>query len=105
MCDSRLRDGGSALYAWAEPEVVVVCPQCSGRAVVRRAAGSARRLSCPGCSLSREVDGTSSSWGEPVDPWFREPLWLQAELGGRTVWAFNHAHLGTLRDAVAAAPR
>jgi hypothetical protein len=34
-----------------------------------------------------------SVWGEPVDPWFRAPLWLRGELRGHTVWAFNQRHL------------
>ena len=101
MCDGRYRDGGSALYDWAEPEVLVVCPRCSARAVVR-ASGSARRLTCSSCGLARETPDTTSSWGEPVDPWFLLPLWLTSELRGHTVWAFNDRHLDALRSWVAA---
>jgi hypothetical protein len=103
MCQERFRDGGSALYAWAEPEVLVVCSRCSGRAVVRElGAGPARRLGCAHCGLARVNDGSTSTWGEPVDPWFGAPLWLTAEFRGHTVWAFNVDHLQALRDFVAA---
>jgi hypothetical protein len=54
-------------------------------------------LTCCACGLAREAPGTRSVWGEPVDPWFRAPLWLRADLHGRTVWAFNHRHLEALR--------
>jgi hypothetical protein len=103
MCQERFRDGGSALADWAEPEVLVVCPRCSERAVVRRMeTGPARRLGCARCGLARESDGTTSSWGAPVDPWFGVPLWLAADFRGHTVWAFNAGHLKMLRDFVAA---
>jgi hypothetical protein len=105
MCEGRHRDGGSALYEWAEPEVLVVCPRCSGRAVVRRQGEAGRRLTCPQCGLAREESGTTSRWGEPVDPWFGERLWLRADFRGHTVWAFNQAHLRELRNHVSASRR
>jgi rubredoxin len=98
----RFRDGGSTLYRWADPEVLVVCPRCSARAVVRRADGTARRVTCSGCGLTRDADGGSSTWGVPSDPWFGLPLWLQADFRGHTVWAFGAEHLQVLRDFVAA---
>jgi hypothetical protein len=103
MCEERFRDGGSGLSAWADPEVLVVCPRCSQRAVVRlQDAGPARRLTCPHCGLARESDGTTSSWGGPADPWFGVALWLTADFRGHMVWAFNSAHAKVLRDFVAA---
>lgn len=104
MCQERFRDGGSVLSSWTEPEVLVVCPRCGQRAVVRRAdAGSAaRRLTCPQCGLSKDMPGDSSAWGRAVDPWFGEELWLRAEFRAHTVWAFNVDHLTVLRDYVAA---
>jgi hypothetical protein len=106
MCQERFRDGGSALADWAEPEVLVVCPRCSERAVVRRVeALPARRLSCAHCGLARESDGATSSWGAPVDPWFGVPLWLTADFRGHVVWAYNGRHLSELWDYVAATHR
>jgi hypothetical protein len=104
MCEGRYRDGGSALHDWAEPEVLVVCPRCSSRAVVL-AVDEGRRLSCASCGLSRGTSGTTSRWGAAVDPWFGAPLWLQAPFRGHTVWAFNLGHLKVLRDFVAAGLR
>jgi predicted RNA-binding Zn-ribbon protein involved in translation (DUF1610 family) len=103
----RFRDDGSPINAWAEPEVLVACPRCAQRAVVRRvsAGAPARRLSCPGCGLSKETAGNTSSWGGPFDPWFALPLWLQAGFRGHTAWAYNPRHLGELRDCVAATHR
>jgi hypothetical protein len=102
MCQERFRDGGSALSSWTEPEVLVVCPRCSERAVVRRGDGTDRRLTCSHCALARDCPATTSTWGEPVDPWFGEPLWLRADFREHTVWAFNPGHLKVLRDFVAA---
>jgi len=102
----RFRDDGSVLQHWAEPEVLVVCPRCTERAVVRRVAdGPARRLTCSHCGLARENDGASNTWGTPTDPWFGVPLWLRAEFRGHTVWAFNAGHLHVLRSYVAATQR
>jgi len=105
MCEGRYRDGGSALYAWAEPEVFVVCPRCASRAVVRRLDEAACRLTCPGCGLARAAAPTTSSWGGPVDPWFGEQLWLQTDVTGHRLWAYNDRHLAELRRYVAATHR
>jgi len=102
MCTERYRDGGSALAEWAEPEVLVVCPRCADCAVVRRAEGSARRLTCTHCGLSRSSPGTTSTWGGPADPWFGARLWLTGDFRGHSVWAFNARHLEILSDYVAA---
>jgi len=102
----RFRDDGSPLQVWAEPEVLVECPCCNERAVVRPIdGGPRRRLTCPQCGLSKEADGATSSWGAPVDPWFGAPLWLRADFRGQTVWAYNPAHLARLREFVAATQR
>ena len=106
MCQERFRDGGSSLFVWADPEVVVVCPRCSERAVVRRVdTGPARRLSCAHCAFAKDSLGTTSCWGEPVDPWFGVPLWLRADFRGHALWAYNAAHLTELRAFVAAGQR
>ena len=101
---TRHRDDGSTIYAFADPEVLVVCPQCEGRAQVRGDGLGPRRLTCLHCGLARE-SGPHTVWGEPVDPWFRLPLWLQAPCVGHVVWAFNERHLGELRAYVAAQHR
>jgi hypothetical protein len=40
-----------------------------------------------------------------VDPWFEQPLWLQAPFRGEVLWAFNLRHLDELRAYVAAQHR
>ena len=98
---ARHRDDGSTIYAFADPEVLVACPRCEAVAHVRGEGLGQRQLTCTGCGLTRE-SGTTTVWGEPVDPWFRLPLWLQAPFQGEVVWAFNHRHLAELRAYVAA---
>lgn len=98
---SRHHDDGSAIYAWADPEVLVVCPRCDRQAQVRGVGLGPRRLTCLHCGLAKD-SGAGTVWGEPVDPWFRLPLWLQAPFDGRVVWAFNERHLSELRAHVAA---
>jgi len=43
--------------------------------------------------------------GEPVDPTFGLPLWLQSPACGHTLWAYNAEHLHALRSYVAAMHR
>lgn len=104
----REPEGG---VAWLDP-VLVVCPRCEGRAVVRETGRDAARLTCPHCALSRgwsldryvvERDGhptalrmrhghwwdaaTGELVGRPrvpegVEERFGVPLWLRAECCG-----------------------
>jgi len=101
----RFQDGpGGDLSDWALEDVLVVCPSCGERAVVRAvddARFGARRLVCPSCALHRE-SGADTQWGGPVDPWFRCELYLRAEFRGHVLWAFNAHHAAHLRDYVAA---
>jgi len=97
---TRHRDDGSTIYAFADPEVLVVCPRCEEMAHVRGEGLGPRRLTCTRCGLMRE-SGTKTLWGEPVDPWFQQPLWLQAPFRGHVVWAFNERHLAELRAHIA----
>ena len=114
-------------------EVLVRCPRCRGRAVVvihpdhrdrhRYAIGllmAPHRLTCPGCGDTRgwsprpaQVDDRQVSEGlavprlsGPDDPFFGLPLWLQRPCcGGRTLWAYNLAHLELLERYVRARRR
>ncbi len=113
----RFADPGVSLYALAENAVQVVCPACQGRAEVApwldgqpRSCYSIRwprRLVCCACGHVRNWPGeakrTVSYWGGPVDPYFRQPLWLQADCcGNRTLWAFDERHLDILEGYVGA---
>ncbi|WP_327000347.1 hypothetical protein OHA72_35130 [Dactylosporangium sp. NBC_01737] len=97
----RFRDPGTGLHELAAAGVDVVCPRCASRAVVT----PQRRFVCAACGATASWspgDGPSL-WGAPVDPYFRHPLWLTARCcGGRTLWAFNDAHLTLLENSVAA---
>jgi hypothetical protein len=101
---TRHFDDGPTIYAFADPQVLVVCPRCQAMAHVRGEGLGTRRLTCTGCGLTRE-SGKDTLWGEPVDPWFRLPLWLQAPFRGHVVWAFNERHLAELRAHIAAQHR
>lgn len=117
--------------AWLDP-VLVVCPRCAARAVVRGDRRSAR-LVCEACGLARTwhgerlhvvVDGAAvvldrgdHAWVDPdsgrgvrvfvepqgVDSRFGTSLWLRAECcGGELLWANNAAHLKYLEAYVTA---
>ncbi|HEX6359607.1 TFIIB-type zinc ribbon-containing protein [Actinophytocola sp.] len=106
----RFEDPLTRLQELAAEVIHVVCPRCEARAVdVPRPTESRhvlwwpRRLACPSCGYSAASKPGTSMWGGPVDPFFRVPLWLRAECcGGRTLWAFNEAHLDLLEGYVAA---
>ena len=108
----RFRDPPVWLQTLAIDDIDVVCPHCGCHAVVRAepvegafAMHWPRRFVCTGCVTASQWQprGGSSSWGGPVDPYFRLPLWLQAQCcGGRTLWAFNEAHLAVLAGYVGA---
>ena len=108
----RFRDPLTGLRRLAADDIHVVCPGCGCRAVVRAQPGGCafpmhwpRRFVCTRCVTAAEwkPKGGTSTWGRPVDPFFRLPLWLRAGCcGGRTLWAFNEAHLTVLADHVGA---
>ena len=108
----RYRDPGTRIYHLATEDIDVVCPRCGGRAFViaesvdgELALFWPRRFVCPGCgrSVSPEAARRESCWGGPVDPYFGLPLWLRTTCcGGRTLWAFNLAHLELLEGHLAA---
>jgi len=113
----RFADPGVSLYALAENAIQVVCPTCQDRAeVVPWLDGQPRgpysirwprRLACRACGHVRDWPGeakhATSCWGGPVDPYFRQPLWLRADCcGNQTLWAFNERHLDILEGYVGA---
>lgn len=105
----RFQDPMVRLYALAAYDIHVVCPRCSARAVVAprpvegvAAAWWPRRLACASCGHGNSWEPRSSIWGNPVDPYFRLPLWLRADCRGHLLWAFNEQHLDLLEGYVAA---
>ncbi|MFE6613298.1 TFIIB-type zinc ribbon-containing protein [Amycolatopsis sp. NPDC057786] len=95
----RFRDPQIRLRDLADEPILVVCPRCS-----RRASVTPERLTCVGCALARVRPAPDySAWNGPIDPFFREPLWLRADCcGGNTLWAFHARHLDLIERFVAA---
>lgn len=98
-------------------EFLVRCPRCDHAAVItpRRIQGMQHRasLACPSCGYSK----SDSFWhsyhesprvpifGAPMDPYYRLPVWLQAECCGELLWAYNYRHLAYLAVFVEAKHR
>src|SRR5688572_5235809 len=88
-------------------EFWVVCPRCTGRALVRRSTDSRpARFTCAQCGASRAwvsstrgilTSSNVSAWprgqyalGGAADPYFHLPLWLQMPCGANELlWAYN----------------
>lgn len=115
------------LYDFME-EVFVVCPYCSGKAIVRSNPESIQkvdenitRVVCPNCGFSkmlkevrksvlmktsrRIVLGRIMRIGGSGDPYFWLPLWLKADCLGLSVWAFNYEHLKVIKEHIQAEHR
>lgn len=97
----RFADVGTQIYSF-DDEILVVCPQCKGRALVRRQDPTSqdhfapRRVSCGNCGFARDCTERRSSmtWRiPPVDGVFGLPLLLQAPCCGQILWAWNQRHL------------
>lgn len=106
----RFEDPDLPLESYLEV-VLVRCPGCDGCARVAAEDEpwtdlfGPRRLTCTACGAVRQRARGRYVTGAPVDPWFEEPLWLQAEVRGQVLWAYNEAHLDLLRRFVAASHR
>lgn len=95
-------------------DVLVECPTCSQKALVNtngetvfKADKSKIRVVCGNCGYNKELE---KLWikskhfvlGEPYDPFFHHPLWLQIEVGGHLLWAYSYEHLQFLEEHIAA---
>jgi DNA-directed RNA polymerase subunit RPC12/RpoP len=112
--DVRFRDPAADLHTFLAEDIAVVCPRCHSRALVttrpveRRAVMSwPRRFVCPACVHTEawSPTGRRAHWAVAADPFFRLPLWLQADVRGHRLWAFNTTHLTFLEHYVAATLR
>lgn len=97
----RFVDDGTHIYSF-DDEVLVVCPRCKGRAIVRRQDpelqdwSAPRRVSCGNCGFVRNwaERWPKTAWRiPPVDGFFGLPLLLQAPCCGQILWAWNQRHL------------
>ncbi len=99
---SRASDEGQSVSAFIN-HVLVRCPRCSGRAVVRSDGIEEQpRLACSGCGFSQEGEAGGYEVGTPHDPYFGIPLWLQTPCCGHILWARNIEHLDWLDRYVSA---
>ncbi len=121
MTRRKVITSGITLYEFMD-EFLVVCPECSRKAVVRAGTPSnPPRLVCPCCGHSRDWKQTAhgirfsqraSGWpdgmiavGDAADAYFHLPLWLQLPCAGHALWAFNERHLAFLQEFVSATDR
>lgn len=109
MRDRFLTTSGS-IYSYMD-ETLVVCPQCSGRAISRQVDKDAqsgwfapRRLTCTACSYAKDwaSRGITGHWRDQHDDYFELPLWLQTPCCGDVLWAYSERHLAFLEDFVGA---
>ncbi|TGE21011.1 hypothetical protein [Hymenobacter metallicola] len=63
---------------------------------------------CPHCGVTRTYQPrneahrlTYQASGPGVDPIFNLPLWLQADVKGQVLWAYNRSHLNDIKRYVA----
>lgn len=115
----RHADKGAMLARFAA-RILVVCPRCSGRAVVVPRPGGpelrysvdlflARRLACARCGVTAEWEPERRggarigvTLGGPAEPFFGRPLWLQTRCAGRLLWAYDIAHVDALAAYIGA---
>lgn len=110
----RHRAERDALRTFAEDEVLVVCPACGGRALVRLVpleepardgpfrAEREGRLTCAACGHNARRAAFVQRVNAPVDPVFGCPVWLQGACVGETLWAYNARHLAAIEAFVRA---
>lgn len=94
----------------------IECPKCKKHAVVSsEKQGFNARLVCYSCGKSEIYSGnigiyksgqisSNSSYiviGQPVDPYFKYPLWYQFDFKGRMFFAYNQDHLSFLKTYIA----
>ncbi|MFE6808436.1 hypothetical protein ACFVEN_43330 [Streptomyces sp. NPDC057681] len=116
----RHADRGAMLARFAA-RILVVCPRCSGRAVVVPRPGGPepryfvdllflpRRLACARCGVTAEWEPErrgnariGATLGGPAEPFFGRPLWLQTRCAGRLLWAYDIEHVDALAAYIGA---
>jgi hypothetical protein len=108
------------LYEFVK-DILVVCPNCEGKALVRTGNFQAMKYDtdevkvvCAACGFNKKIEniphrkddkqkrGKVLIFGAPVDPFFHLPLWLQTAFSGEILWAYNYEHLDFLAQHVGA---
>lgn len=110
----------STVYDFAK-DILVECPNCAGKALVRVDDPNPRlfeirgvKCICATCGYNKTLENISKRhdpkqkrgkiliYGTQIDPYFHLPLWLQVEFSGETLWAYNREHLDFLAEHVGA---
>lgn len=109
-------------------DILVICPKCSGKAVVHSGHFPiapedvhAVKLICSTCGYNKRLSETPETFpsgsphkvatgrhyvlGGEIDPFFFAPLWLKTDFEQHTLWAYNYEHLDFLRRLVEAKHR
>lgn len=109
----RFKDGREHRLTMSQPTeddpVLIVCPQCAGKAAVVPCGAEKVRASCFACGYTREQSskGRALYWSgaDPTDDYFGYDLWLSTDCQGHALWAFNTKHLAFLESYVSATLR
>lgn len=119
---ARSKDGYQKFLHDFVNEVLVVCPKCSGQAIVHSDFSFKKiryhdiKVICSSCGFNERKQDLSSGvlysrstsktkyilFGAPVDPFFKYSLWLQGKINGNLLWAYNYEHLEFIRIIVEA---
>lgn len=121
----RFDDTRESIYDFGN-EFLVVCPKCQMMAKVvphgphiQPDTTKRCKLVCLHCGLNK-VDRKTRLWwiqvggapnpmhvtvGGAFDWYFKEPLWLQTECCGNTLWVYNEKHLDFIERYVSASLR
>ena len=108
--------------------VLVVCPSCSGQAIVKTNDLPLRnineheiKVTCTKCGYNKRLAEEPSSIiysssdkvilgrhlviGRAIDTYFHLPLWLTSQSCDHTLWSYNYEHLDFLKSHIEATLR
>ena len=89
-------------------EVLVECPQCQKRAVVRKEKDQeGATLTCSECYYQSNKPDLSDEkrYKVTTDYWFGQELWLQASFKDELLWFHNYEHLSYVKQYITAGLR
>lgn len=118
QCSFR-RDWSSVNESWSGPVIGWArqpCPNCGNQWLtaevykkqINSKASQTARVQCTVCQVTSELKlnwWKAQHTGEPFDPYFGFPLWLQIDCVSHVLWAYNKEHLKVLKSYVTATHR
>lgn len=125
MTELRFKDSYQTLTYDFIKDVLVICPKCEQKAIVKASEFSFGkmdendvRLVCSNCGHSKIlsekpsvivyssnekiISGRHYFVGGGIDPFFHLPLWLSENLSGNLFWAYNIEHIEFLENHIQA---